>query len=270
MNFAPKSPKRVSTRSERAATELGKMDSDASACVGFIGLGLLGQAMALRLAAQGVALVVWNREPERCVPLAAAGAVRVDPDATRVIAARAAEARIEWVDAPVSGGPAAAADAALTVMVGGKPGVVSRVDALLRKVASRVTHVGEVGSGQAMKVVNQALVGASFVLLAEALALARGLGLPADRVPASLAGGLADSLALQRVWPRMVEQDFEPPTGRAAQMLKDLRSVERVWRSAGLVLPLLATATAQYAAHVAGGAGDDETVSISRLYAQSH
>ena len=294
------------------------MDSDASACVGFIGLGLLGQAMALRLAAQGVALVVWNREPERCVPLAAAGAVlvdsprevaercgviclcvldaaavdavvfgaggvahaaprdrtvvdfsTVDPDATRAIAARAAEARIEWVDAPVSGGPAAAADAALTVMVGGKPGVVSRVDALLRKVASRVTHVGEVGSGQAMKVVNQALVGASFVLLAEALALARGLGLPADRVPAALAGGFADSLALQRVWPRMVEEAFDPPTGRAAQMLKDLKNVDRAWRSAGLVLPLLATATAQYAAHVAGGAGDDETVSISRLYARS-
>src|SRR5574337_552319 len=43
--------------------------------IGFIGLGLLGQAMALRLLKQGLPLVVWNREPERCVPVAAAGAV---------------------------------------------------------------------------------------------------------------------------------------------------------------------------------------------------
>src|SRR5687768_11888187 len=43
--------------------------------IGFIGLGLLGQAMALRLLQQGLPLVVWNREPGRCAPVAAAGAV---------------------------------------------------------------------------------------------------------------------------------------------------------------------------------------------------
>ncbi len=293
-----------------------RIDSDSRSPVGFIGLGLLGQAMALRLAAQGVALVVWNREPERVAPLAAAGAVvadsprgvaercavvclcvldagavqavmfgvggvvqaeprerivvdfsTVDPDATRAVAARAAAARVRWVDAPVSGGPAAAADGTLTVMLGGTPGDVSRIDALLRKVASQITHLGDVGSGQAMKVVNQALVGGSFVLLAEALALARCLGLPAQVVPACLAGGFADSQALQRAWPRMVDEAFDPPTGRAAQMLKDLKNADRIGRAAGLDLALLATATAQYAAHVDAGAGADETLSIARLYA---
>ena len=290
--------------------------SGAADSIGFIGLGLLGQAMALRLAAQGCALIVWNREPERSDALAAAGATvaasprevaqrcrvvclcvldanavhavmfgadgvsgaaprerivvdfsTIDPDETRAIATQAAAAGVAWVDAPVSGGPAAAADGTLTVMVGGKPDVVNRIDAIVRRVAGKVTHVGDVGSGQAMKVINQALVGATFVLLAETLALVRSLGLPAHAVPSCLEGGLADSVALQRAWPRMVNEDFSPPTGRAGQMLKDLKNVDALARAGGLDLQLLATATAQYAAHVDTGVGGDETLSISRLYA---
>ena len=283
--------------------------------VGFIGLGLLGQAMALRLASKGIPLVVWNREPERCEPLAAAGAVvaasprevaercnviclcvidgsavktvlfgidgivqaprgdrvvidfsTVDPDETKAIAAQAAASSVEWVDTPVSGGPAAAVDGTLTVMAGGKRSVHDSVSALLDIVASKVTHLGDVGSGQAMKVVNQALVGGTLVLLAETLALVRRLGLPADVVPSCLESGMADSAALQRAWPRMVNEDFDNPTGRAAQLLKDLKNVDRIGRESGLDLPLLATATHQYETYVAAGAGSEETLSITRLY----
>lgn len=293
----------------------------ATSPVGFIGLGLLGQAMALRLAAKGMALVVWNREPERCTPLEAAGAVvarsprevaercellclcvidgqavrsvllgsndveglvaaparkrilvdfsTVDPDDARLIAAQAEQAGFDYIDAPVSGGPAAAVAGTLTVMAGGKPAVFERVDPLLHLVARNVEHIGGVGAGQAMKVVNQALVGGTFVLLAETLALVRGLGLSADIVPRCLEGGLADSVALQRVWPKMVHEDFTPPTGRAAQLLKDLKNVDRIGRACGLELALIATATHQYAEYVAGGGGAEETLSITRLYERS-
>lgn len=283
--------------------------------VGFVGLGLLGQAMALRLKSQGFDVVAWNRERERCAPLAAAGAsiagspgevaercdvvclcvldakaVRsvmfgtdgiataaasgqtvldfstVDPAETRAIAAEALAAGIDWIDAPVSGGPVAAQAGTLTVMVGGGSDAVRGVERILDTVASKVTHVGPVGSGQSMKVVNQALVGATFVLLAEAMALARGLGLPVASVPSCLAGGMADSVALQQAWPRMAQEDFTPPTGRASQMLKDLECVDRLREVAGLGLPMLETATKQYRDYVAIGAGDEETVSIGRLY----
>ena len=151
-------------------------------------------------------------------------------------------------------------------MVGGTHGAVERVDALLKLLARNVSHLGGHGAGQAMKVVNQALVGGIFVLLAETLALVRGLGLPAGRVPACLEGGLADSTALQRAWPRMASEDFAEPTGRAGQMLKDLKGVELAAGAAGLDLPLLATAIARYQAYVDSGAGDEETLSITRLY----
>ncbi len=284
--------------------------------VGFIGLGLLGQAIALRLRSRGFDVVAWNRESERHAPLAAAGAriagspreiadacdvlclcvldakaVRnvlfgaqgvlkathrprivvdfstIDPDITREIAASASAAGItDWVDAPVSGGPAEAEVGMLTLMVGGQIEAVRSVDPILRSIAANATHLGDVGSGQAMKVVNQALVGSTFVMLAEALALVRELGLPAATVPACLRGGMADSVGLQRAWPRMVNEDFTPPTGRAAQMLKDLKCVDRIRSSANLSLPLMETTLTQYQHYVDSGAGDDETVSITQLY----
>jgi 3-hydroxyisobutyrate dehydrogenase-like beta-hydroxyacid dehydrogenase len=64
----------------------------------------------------------------------------------------------------------------------------------------------------------------------------------------------------------MVHQQFSPPTGLASQMFKDLKTVDEVGRDAGLKLPLLEAAVSQYARYVAGGAGAEETVSISRLY----
>ncbi len=284
--------------------------------IGFIGLGLLGQAMALRLAEQGFPLVVWNRELERSVPLAAAGALvaespaevaarcatvclcvidghavedvvfgpqglaraarasgrvvdfsTVPPDQTRALAQRAGLLGLRWIDAPVSGGPPAAASGSLTIMFGAAPEDATAVEPLLQAVASRRTHLGEVGSGQDMKVVNQALVGGTAVLLAEALTLARRMGLPLEKVPSCLAGGLADSVGLQRIWPLMAAESFEPPAGRAAQLLKDLRVVDEVRASGGLALPLLQAAIGQYRAYVEEhGAGDAETFSITRMY----
>lgn len=284
--------------------------------VGFIGLGLLGQAMAMRLMDCGFELVVWNREPGRSVPLAKRGAVvaasprdvaaqcdvvclcvldaaavdavvfgpqgvaaaparrrvvldfsTVDPAAARALAGRAAEHGLGWIDAPVSGGPPLALQGRLAVMAGGASADIEAVQALVQALAANFTHVGAVGTGQEMKLVNQALVGASFVMLAEVLALARARGLPPALVPACLRGGLADSTALQVVWPRMVEAAFDPPTGLAGQLLKDLMSVDRARAEiVDLPLPLLETSIARYRQFVQEFGESCETVSISRLY----
>jgi 3-hydroxyisobutyrate dehydrogenase len=191
----------------------------------------------------------------------------VDPGQTREIAALAADAGMRWIDAPVSGGPAAALAGQLTLMCGGAVDDLAPVDALLATLASRRTHLGPVGSGQDMKVVNQALVGATAVMLAEALTLARQLGLPLEQIPACLEGGLADSAMLQRIWPRMAAEQYEPPAGRAAQLLKDLKNVDALRAAGGLELPLLQASLAQYKSYVDDhGAGDAETFSIPRLY----
>jgi 3-hydroxyisobutyrate dehydrogenase len=284
--------------------------------IGFVGLGLLGQAIALRLARQGFPLVVWNREPERSVALVEAGAVlaaspqdvarqcavvclcvidgaavrdvvfgpqglvqaarvprtvidfsTVDPGETRAIAAQAAEAGLQWIDAPVSGGPTAAVSGQLTLMCGGDAQTLERVQPALAALASRRTHVGAVGSGQEMKVLNQALVGATTVMLAEVLTLARSLGVPLELVPSCLEGGMADSVGLQRIWPRMAAEQYQPPTGRASQLLKDLENVDTLRAGSGLALPLVQAAVAQFRTYVNDqGAGDADSFSIPLLY----
>ncbi|MDR3101001.1 MAG: NAD(P)-dependent oxidoreductase [Paraburkholderia sp.] len=308
-----------------SSLDFGSIDS--SSTIGFIGLGLMGQSIALRLAESGYRLCVWNRESDRYGLLKAAGAAIADsprevarecdvvclcvldaaaveavvfgehgllsatnrlpgtnrlpatnrlrlivdfstvqPDDTRSFARRAAGASCAWIDAPVSGGPDAAKRGELTLMLGGPLDAVRRATPLLSHLGSRISHVGDTGKGQEMKVLNQALVGTTFVMLAEALALARRLGLPLEAVPRCLEGGFADSAGLQRVWPRMAAEGFEPPTGRAGQMLKDLKNVDAVRSSTGVALPLLEAALEQYRRYVESAGPEVETVSISRLY----
>ena len=99
-----------------------------------------------------------------------------------------------------------------------------------------VTHMGPVGAGQTTKIINQAIVGTGYVLMAEALMLAEAAGIDAARLPQCLAGGHADSSLLQRLYPQMQARAFEPPSSYARQLLKDLKAVSAFSRDLGLDL----------------------------------
>ncbi|WP_159998087.1 NAD(P)-dependent oxidoreductase [Roseomonas sp. 18066] len=191
-----------------------------------------------------------------------------DPAATRAMAAQArAEHGLRWVDAPVSGGPQAALEGSLTIMAGGAAADVAEAAPVLQALGANVTRMGEAGAGQLAKMLNQAIVGAGYVLMAEALALAEAAGLDAAALPACLAGGHADSALLRRIYPRMQQRDFEPPSGYARQLLKDLDAVGHFSEAQGLDLPMVQAAAAQYRAYVAQGHGLRDSASISELYA---
>jgi 3-hydroxyisobutyrate dehydrogenase len=171
----------------------------------------------------------------------------INPDRTRELAQRLEhEAGMRWIDAPMSGGPPLAAKGALTMMVGGDAADVARAHAALTDLAGNLTHLGPVGAGQTAKIVNQAIVGVSYMLMAEVLALAEGAGLPPETVPAALAGGLADSAALQRLYPQMAARDFASPKAYARQLDKDLLNVAAFMRECGLELPLMEHAVQRY------------------------
>ena len=76
--------------------------------------------------------------------------------------------------------------------------------------------MGPVGSGQTTNIINQAIVGTCFVMLAEALALVEAAGIDAEALPRCLAGGFADSALLRHRYPRMQERQFDPPKGYRA------------------------------------------------------
>ena len=176
---------------------------------------------------------------------------------------------MSWVDAPVSGGPLAAREGTMTVMAGGSPEAVERIQPLMIDMAGNFTHMGPSGAGQTTKIINQAIVGAGYVLMAEALVLAERAGIDAARLPQALAGGHADSNLLRKLYPQMLARDFEPPRSYARQLMKDMKAVRAFAHELGLDLGLVDKATEQYADFVARGNEMSDSASIVRLYEAS-
>ena len=192
------------------------------------------------------------------------------PEATLKLASRLEkETGAQWLDAPMSGGPGPARDGELTVMAGGSEAAFRKAETLLRKIGQNVTRMGDLGSGQKTKILNQAIVGANYILMVEILATCRAAGIDADLLPVCLKGGLADSAILQRIYTQMSAEDFDPPRSYARQVNKDLKSVTHFVDDLGLNLPLIDVAVRQYRLYAEAGNEMEDGASVSRLYQRS-
>ncbi len=200
-----------------------------------------------------------------------AGKVLVDHGTTtievtkRVAGVLAEGCGIAWVDAPVSGGPGAAAAGTLAIMAGGEDTAIARIGPAMAKLASRFTHMGKLGAGQATKMINQVLVLANYCVIAEALRLGERCGVDISRVPQALASGHAGSNLLADVAPRMIARDFTP-RGFARQVLKDLDMVHDLGKAVQVATPMAAQAASLYRLLVSRGHGDLDAAAILKLY----
>lgn len=189
------------------------------------------------------------------------------PAATRRLAPRLrSDLGADWIDAPISGGPAAARDGELTLMVGGDETLFAAVEPLLAAIAGNVTRMGETGAGQVTKILNQAIVGVNYILMAELLTVAKAAGIDPDLLPKCLKGGMADSTILQRIYPQMSGNDFDPPRSYARQVNKDLKSVVAFLDELGLDMPVIATSVARYRTWAEDGNLMEDGAAVSRLY----
>lgn len=170
-----------------------------------------------------------------------------------------------WVDAPVSGGPPAAAAGTLTVMAGGDAADIERVRALMADIAGQFTWMGPSGSGLVAKMINQLIVGCGHAVMAEAVVLAESAGIDAARIPECLAGGYADSSMLQKLYPRIVARDFAPQ-GYARQMLKDLEMLSAYGGGLKSPMPMAGQALSLYRMLVHLGHAELDTAAIYKLY----
>ena len=187
-------------------------------------------------------------------------------DECRAHAARLArETGCRWVDAPVSGGPPAAAAGSLTIMAGGAQGDLARLEPLMKDIGARCTRMGEVGSGLAAKMINQLIVGVGQAMLGEAVALCGKAGIDAARIPECLAGGYADSNVLKAYWPRIVEKDFAP-RGYLRQLLKDLEMVNDWAGHLKAAAPMLMQALAVYRLAASQGYSELDSSAAAKLY----
>ena len=120
----------------------------------------------------------------------------VHPKTCRDLAKSAGARGISIIDAPVSGGGPAAADGRLLVMVGGDADVVERCRPVFETYADPVVHLGELGSGQTTKLLNNLLFTANLGTAATALSLANSLGVSPDRLVEVISRGSGNSFAL--------------------------------------------------------------------------
>jgi 3-hydroxyisobutyrate dehydrogenase len=148
----------------------------------------------------------------------------ISPTVTRQLAAEAAERGASWLDAPISGGSEGAQRGTLSIMVGGDAADLQAVRPALEAFGRTITHVGPVGAGQTVKLVNQILVVVNQLAVSEALVFAQAAGLDLGATLAAVTGGAAGSWMLANRGPQMIERDWRPGFTIDLQQ-KDLRLV---------------------------------------------
>ena len=199
-----------------------------------------------------------------------AGALFVDHTTVSArIARRLAEAGaaqgLHIVDAPVSGGQAGAESGKLSIMCGGSDEALAIAHPLMAHYAARVVHIGEAGSGQLTKMVNQIAIAGLLQGLSEAVAFTAAAGLDSDKVLEAVSGGAAQSWQMVNRWQTMAKGEFD--FGFAVDwMRKDLGLAIEEARSNGSALPVTALVDQFYAdVQAMGGSRQDTSSLIRRL-----
>lgn len=181
----------------------------------------------------------------------------ISPTATKELAARASEAGVAWLDAPVSGGAEGAENGTLAVMVGGPVAELDRARPHMEAYSKTITHIGEEpGSGQMAKAVNQVLVVLNELAASEALLLAQGAGLDLETTLAAVEGGAAGSWMLSNRGPQMIARDWRPGFTIDLQQ-KDLRIVLDSADETGIPLPGVSLVFQLYRSLQAQGLGEE-------------
>jgi 3-hydroxyisobutyrate dehydrogenase len=203
------------------------------------------------------------------LPAARKGALVIDCSTIDVDSAKRAHeagqaASVLTLDAPVSGGVGGATAATLTFMCGGSDEAFAKARPILETMGKRIVHCGGAGAGQAAKICNNMILGATMIVTSEAFVLAEKLGLSAQALfdVASTASGQSWSLTSYCPVPGPVpaspaNRDYKPGFA-ASLMLKDLRLAQEAAAGGGASTPLGAEAAQLYALYVAAGHGGDD------------
>jgi 3-hydroxyisobutyrate dehydrogenase-like beta-hydroxyacid dehydrogenase len=208
------------------------------------------QVESLLLGEHGV--IEAAREGLLCVDMSTIG-----PLDARRIAAALAERGVAMLDAPVTGSSPRAEEGTLTIMVGGHERDFARARALLEPLGTLILHVGELGQGQMLKLINNSLGAANAAAVAEALLLARATGVDLDAFVQVTSAGSGASLQLTAKSGPMREHDYTT-FFKTAHMLKDVRLCLQEAETAGVPFPAAGHARDMLAATVARGHADED------------
>lgn len=162
----------------------------------------------------------------------------ISPQATRDLAAQIEAKGGRMLDAPVSGGSEGAEKGTLSIMVGGDAADFERAMPVFQAMGKTITHVGAIGAGQTVKLVNQILVVGNMLAASEALLFAQAGGLDLEKTIQAVGGGAGGSWMLNNRGPQVINRDWRPGFTIDLQQ-KDVRLVLEAADQLGV--PTLAT-----------------------------
>ncbi|WP_084398746.1 NAD(P)-dependent oxidoreductase [Henriciella aquimarina] len=149
----------------------------------------------------------------------------IPPSEAEVIEAKLAKHSIRYLEAPVSGGAIGARAGTLAAMVGGQKADLDEARPILECYASKITHLGPVGAGQAMKACNQVINFGTIAALAEATTLGSRYGLTPFAITEAIAGGFADS-NISREFGRSLAAADPSPVRTLTEALRDFYNAD--------------------------------------------
>ena len=204
--------------------------------------------------------------PDGVADGAAPGALCVDmstigPHQTRAIGSELHAHGLRFIDAPVSGSSPKAQDGTLTIMAGGEQPDVARAEPLLQIMGELVVHVGELGQGETVKLINNAVGAANATAVGEALLVAQAAGVDLDALTSVLAASSGGSAQLALKADPMRRHDYTT-LFKLEHMLKDVGLCLQAGQASGVPFPSAAHARDVLVAALARGHGDDDYAAL--------
>ena len=190
----------------------------------------------------------------------------ISPALARKIAGGVAAKGAAFIDAPISGGVVGARDATLTIMAGGETKDVDRARPFLEQMGTTVHHVGEVGMGEVVKLINQLLVAVHTQAACEAMVLAIKAGADAHQVLDVLSTSWGNSAMLGRTGPMVADANY----GSAAPtrlIAKDIGLVAELAQEVGITLPLVDGTRTVIERAMAEGLSETDVAALATLIA---
>jgi 2-hydroxymethylglutarate dehydrogenase len=188
----------------------------------------------------------------------------ISPAMALRVAAAAKAKRATYIDAPISGGVERAQEGSLTIMVGGTAEALARARPLLEVVGENVHHVGPVGQGEVVKLINQLLVVVHTQVAGEAMVLAMKAGADPEQVLDVLSSSWGASAMLSRTGPKVASGNY----GNAAPtrlLAKDINLVAQMAAGHDLALPLVERTREAVEHAMAGGLSDTDVAALATL-----
>lgn len=190
----------------------------------------------------------------------------VDPESTRRLAADADNRGIDYMDAPVSGGVAGAEAGTLAIMLGARDASVEKILPILNHLGKKISHVGDVGSGDAVKIVNNLLLGANMAALAEALVLGKKLGLEAGTMFEIIGQSSGKSYVLDAKMENFIMQGNFKPGFAVDLQYKDLGLAVDAAKKISMPLPMTSQAIQIFEMARAKGYGGEDMSSVVKVW----